>query len=123
MKEAYTFSMGRPLRVEFSGAVYHITCLGNEKKRVFLDDTDRQKFLKILEDYHERYGILVHSYILMDNNYHLILETPKGNILKVMHGINSSYTGYFNRKHNRSGQLFQGRYKAILVEKDGIFCN
>ncbi|MEW6162909.1 MAG: transposase [Nitrospirota bacterium] len=110
--------MGRPLRIEYPGALYHITSRGNEKKEIFLDDHDREKFLEILEDYHERYGILIHSYVLMDNHYHLILETPKGNLLKVMHGINGGYTGYFNRGHSRVGHLFQGRYKGILVEKD-----
>src|SRR4030042_1230983 len=90
--------MGRPLRVEYSGALYHITSRGNERKKIFFDDGDRRKFLGILEDYHIRYGILIHSFVLMDNHYHLVLETPKGNLLKVMHGLNGGYTGYFNRK-------------------------
>jgi len=110
--------MGRPLRIEYTGALYHITSRGNERKKIFLDDRDRKKFLAILEDYHDRYGILIHSYVLMDNHYHLILETPKGNLLKVMHGLNGGYTGYFNRKYGRSGHLFQGRYKGIMIEKD-----
>ncbi len=110
--------MGRPLRIEYPGALYHITSRGNERKEIFLADEDRIIFLEILKDYHERFGILIHSYVLMDNHYHLILETPNGNLLKVMHGINSRYTGYFNRKYKRSGHLFQGRYKAILVDKD-----
>jgi putative transposase len=110
--------MGRPLRVEYAGALYHITSRGNERKKIFLGDGDRKKFLGILEDYHDRYGILIHSYVLMDNHYHLILETPKGNLLKVMHGLNGGYTGYFNRKYGRSGHLFQGRYKGIMIDKD-----
>jgi putative transposase len=110
--------MGRPLRIEYAGALYHITSRGNERKKIFLGDGDRKKFLGILEDYHDRYGILIHSYVLMDNHYHLILETPKGNLLKVMHGLNGGYTGYFNRKYGRSGHLFQGRYKGIIIEKD-----
>lgn len=110
--------MGRPLRIEYPGALYHITSRGNEKRKIFKDDKDRTTFLNILKDYHDRFGILVHSYVLMDNHYHLILETPKGNLLKVMHGINSRYTIYFNRRHKRSGHLFQGRYKAIIVDKD-----
>ena len=110
--------MGRPLRVEYTGALYHITSRGNERRKIFLDDGDRKKFLGILEDYHDRYGILIHSYVLMDNHYHLILETPRGNLLKVMHGLNGGYTGYFNRKYGRSGHLFQGRYKGIIVDKD-----
>ncbi len=110
--------MGRPLRIEYPGALYHVISRGNEKRRLFDDDSDRVKFLRILEDYHERYGILIHSYVLMNNHYHLVIETPKGNLLKVMHGINSRYTGYFNRRYGRVGHLFQGRYKGILIDKD-----
>jgi len=110
--------MGRPLRVEYPGALYHITSRGNERKKIYLDESDRVKFLEILREYHDRYGILIHSYVLMDNHYHLILETPAGNLLKVMHGINGGYTGYFNRKYKRAGHLFQGRYKGIIVDKE-----
>jgi REP element-mobilizing transposase RayT len=110
--------MGRPIRIEYKGALYHITSRGNERRKIFLDEKDRTKFLRILADYYDRYGILIHAYVLMDNHYHLILETPKGNLLKVMHGLNGSYTGYFNRRHGRVGHLLQGRYKAILIEKD-----
>ncbi len=110
--------MGRPLRIEYPGALYHITSRGSERKKIFKDKTDRITFLEILKDYHDRFGILLHGYVLMDNHYHLILETPKGNLIKVMHGINSRYTIYFNRRHKRSGHLFQGRYKAITVEKE-----
>lgn len=110
--------MGRPLRIEYPGALYHITSRGNERKEIFLDDESRSRFLEILHEYHVRYRILIHSYVLMGNHYHLILETLQGTLLKIMHGINSSYTGYFNRRHKRSGHLFQGRYKGILVDKD-----
>jgi REP element-mobilizing transposase RayT len=95
-----------------------VTSRGNERKEIFREDSDRQKFLGILADYHDRFGILIHSYVLLDNHYHLILETPFGNLVKIMHGINSRYTGYFNRKYQRVGHLFQGRYGAILVDKD-----
>jgi putative transposase len=110
--------MGRPLRIELRDGLYHITSRGNEGKAIFVERGDRHKFLDILSDYHERFGLLVHAYVLMDNHYHLVLGTPRGNLLKAMHGINSSYTGYFNRKHCRKGHLFQGRYKGILVEKE-----
>jgi len=110
--------MGRPLRIEYPGALYHITSRGNERKKIYIDEEDKIKFLEILQDYHARYAILIHSYVLMDNHYHLILETPKGNLLKAMHGINGGYTAYFNRKYKRSGHLFQGRYKGIVVDKD-----
>ncbi len=110
--------MSRPLRIEYPGAVYHIISRGNERREIFLDDGDRLKFLDMLADYHDRFGILVHCYVLMDNHYHIAIETPQGNLLKVMHGLNSGYTGYFNRKYNRIGHLFQGRYKAIIVDKE-----
>jgi putative transposase len=110
--------MGRQLRIEYPGALYHITSRGNERKAIYLEEEDRLKFLAMLEDYHDRYGILIHSYVLMNNHYHLILDTPKGNLVQVMQGINGGYTGYFNRKYGRCGHLFQGRYKGILVEKD-----
>lgn len=109
--------MGRPIRIEYAGGLYHITSRGNERKAIFRDGEDKAKFLEILRDYHERYGIMVHAYVLMGNHYHLILETPQGNLLKVMHGLNGRYTGYFNRKYGRVGHLFQGRYKGIIVEK------
>ena len=109
--------MGRSLRIEYPGALYHITSRGNARQRTFLDEADRLKFLEIIKDYHDRYGILIHSYALMDNHYHLVIETPGANLVKVMHGINGRYTSYFNRTHSRSGHLFQGRYKAILVDK------
>ncbi|MCL0068372.1 transposase [Thermodesulfovibrionales bacterium] len=111
--------MGRPLRIEYPGALYHITNRGNERRAIFTDDSDRSKFLEILKDYHKRYGILIHSYVLMDNHYHLVIETPQGNLLKVMHGLNGGYTGYYNRRYGRSGHLFQGRYKGISVDKSG----
>ena len=110
--------MGRPLRIQYPGALYHITSRGNERKKIFVHDADRIRFLEILKDYHDCHGILIHSYVLMDNHYHLILETPYDNLSKVMHGINSNYTGYFNRRYKRTGHLLQGRYKAILVDKD-----
>lgn len=106
------------MRIQYPGAFYHITSRGNEKKDIFLRDKDRKKFLSILEDYHDRYRILIHCYVLMKNHYHLVLETPLGNLLKVMHGINSAYTGYFNREYDRVGHLFQGRYRAIAVDRD-----
>ncbi len=110
--------MGRPLRIEYPGALYHITSRGNEKREIFRDDGDRKKFCEVLADYHDRFNVYIHSFVLMKNHYHLILETPQANLLKVMHGINGKYTGYFNRKYGRNGHLFQGRYKGILVDKD-----
>ena len=106
--------MGRPLRREYPGALYHITSRGNERKEIFLDDEDRERFLEILSNYHTRYGILLHNYVLMDNHYQLILDTPQGNLLKGMHGMNGRYTGFFNRKHGRSGHLRSPTYLGRL---------
>jgi len=85
--------MGRPLRIECPGTLYHVTSRGNEKKNIFRNEADRVKFLKILEDYHDRYGILMHAYVLIDKHDPVVLELPRGNLLKVMHGLNSAYTG------------------------------
>jgi len=110
--------MARPLRVQFPGAFYHITSRGNERKRVFRTDTDRKKFLSYLQSAHEKYGALVHCFCFLPNHYHLLLETPRGNLSEILHHINGAYTTYFNIKRKRSGHLFQGRFKAILVEKE-----
>ncbi|ABQ27188.1 REP-associated tyrosine transposase [Geotalea uraniireducens] len=110
--------MARPLRIEYPGAFYHVTSRGNEQKDVFKSQRDRQKFLEYLESATERYGGVVHAYCLMSNHYHLLLETPVGNLSQIMRHINGAYTTYFNIKRKRSGHLFQGRYKAILVELD-----
>ncbi len=110
--------MARPLRIEFPYGFYHVTSRGNEKKAIFRNNKDRQRFLTYLESAHHRYGAILHVYCLMDNHYHLLLETPRGNLSQILHHINGAYTTYFNIRHGRSGHLFQGRYKAILVEKD-----
>ncbi|HEV8340821.1 MAG TPA: transposase [Candidatus Binatia bacterium] len=110
--------MARPLRLEFPWAVYHLTSRGNARQKVFLTDNDRDHFLSTLSDVTSRYGWLCHAYCLMDNHYHLLVETPKANLSIGMRQLNGIYTQAFNRRHNRVGHLFQGRYKAILVEKD-----
>ena len=110
--------MARPLRIIFPGAFYHITARGNERKAVFKSKRDREKFLEYLETANERYNAVIHAFCMMDNHYHLLLETPSGNLSQIMRHINGAYTTYFNVKRARSGHLFQGRYKAILVERD-----
>jgi len=110
--------MARQLRLESPGALYHITSRGNLKEKVFFEDSDRKRFLEILRRTKERYGYLLHAYVLMDNHYHLMLETHLSNIAQIMQNINTSYTVYVNRKYDRSGHLFQGRYKSIIVDKD-----
>jgi len=110
--------MSRPLRITYPGAFYHVTSRGNEKKDVFKSQRDRQKFLDYLSSATQRYGAIVHAYCLLSNHYHLLLETPAGNLSQIMQHINGAYTTYFNVKRKRSGHLFQGRFKAILVEAD-----
>jgi len=110
--------VSRPLRIEYPGAFYHVTSRGNERKMVFQSTRDREKYLTYLESAHDRYGAIIHVYCLMGNHYHLLLETPRGNLSRVLHHINRAYTTYFNIKRGRSGHLFQGRFKGILVEKD-----
>ncbi|MBW1796167.1 MAG: transposase, partial [Deltaproteobacteria bacterium] len=90
--------MARALRIQFPGAFYHVTSRGNEQKAVFKSVRDREKFLSYLESATERYGAVVHVYCLMDNHYHLLLETPSGNLSKIMQHINGAYTTYFNTK-------------------------
>jgi putative transposase len=110
--------MARPLRIEYPGAVYHVTSRGNEKKPVFKDDTDRQNFLNTLQHVNKRYNWICHAYCLMTNHYHLLIETPDGNLALGMRQLNGIYTQLFNKRHGRTGHLFQGRYKAILIQKD-----
>ena len=110
--------MARQLRIEFPGAFYHVFSRGNQKQPVFLSDDDKFFFLKCLREAHEKYGVIVHVYCLMPNHYHLILETPLGNLSSMMHFLNTTYTIYFNTKHKRCGHLFQGRYKSILIEAE-----
>ncbi|MEK6745095.1 MAG: transposase [Nitrospirota bacterium] len=110
--------MARPLRIEYPGAVYHVTSRGNEKKPVFKDDTDRLNFLNTLQHVKKRYNWICHAYCLMTNHYHLLIETPDGNLALGMRQLNGVYTQLFNKRHGRTGHLFQGRYKAILIQKD-----
>ncbi len=110
--------MARPLRIEYPGALYHVTSRGNDKKDIFRSIKDREKFLSYLSLASERHGALFHAYCLMSNHFHLMLETPLGNLSRIMKHINGSYTTYFNVKHKRAGHLLQGRYKAVLVQAD-----
>ncbi len=110
--------MGRPLRITYPGAHYHITARGNEQKDIFKSRRDREKFLSYLESSVTRYGAEIHAYCLMNNHYHLLMETPDGNLPEIMRHINGAYTNYHNTKCKRAGHLFQGRYKAVLIEAD-----
>ena len=113
--------MARPLRIEFAGALYHVTARGDRQENIFVTDADRISFLEILKQVVERFNWLVHAYCLMDNHYHLLVETPDGNLSKGMRQLNGVFTQTSNRNNNRVGHVFQGRYKAILVQKDSYF--
>ena len=110
--------MARPLRIEFPGALYHVTSRGNARQRVFRDDEDREMFLATLAWVVERFGWRCHAYCLMDNHIHLLIETPQPNLSRGMRQLNGVYTQPFNRRHRKVGHLFQGRFKAVLVEKE-----
>lgn len=110
--------MTRPLRIEYPGAVYHVTARGTGRQNIFLSDPDRTKFLDRLLMTVNRYNWLCHAYCLMSNHYHLLIETSDGNLSAGMKLLNSAYAQYFNHSHDRTGHLFQGRFKAIVVEKD-----
>jgi len=110
--------MARPLRVEFSGAVYYLTARGNARQAIYADDEDRQRFLGLLGREVEQQGWRCYAYCLMNNHYHLLIETPEANLVAGMRRLNGAYTQGFNRRHQRVGHLFQGRYKSIVVERD-----
>lgn len=110
--------MSRPLRIEFENAVYHILARGNEKSPIFRDEADYRRFLEILADMRKRGLICLYAYVLIEDHYHLLLETPEAGLAGIMHEIQTRYTMYFNNRYKRRGHLFQGRYKALLVDKE-----
>lgn len=109
--------MARPLRIEYEGAIYHITSRGNARQDIYADDEDRECFLDYLLQCCELFGWVCHAYCLMSNHYHLMIETPEANLSKGMRHLNGVYTQYYNRRHGRVGHLYQGRFKSILLEK------
>ena len=110
--------MARPLRISYPNAFYHVTYRGNDRRAIFRDDHDRTRFLERLRSALEIFSVRVHAYVLMSNHFHLIVETPKANLSEFMRQFNISYTGYYNRRHRRIGHLYQGRFKAIVVDQD-----
>jgi putative transposase len=110
--------MSRPLRLKFAGVHYHITSIGNGRKAIYLEEIYFELFLELLNDVCEQYNRVIHTYCLIDNHYHLLLETPDGNLSKGIRQLNGVFTQSMNRKHHRVGHLFQGRYKAMLVDKE-----
>jgi putative transposase len=114
----YWSHMARPLRVLYPGALYHVMVRGNAKQNIFLHDGDRRGFFRWLEDAVKTHNLIVYAYCLMDNHFHLLIETPDGNLSTAMRDLNGHYTQWFNATHNRVGHLFQGRYKAFVIEKE-----
>ena len=110
--------MSRPLRIECAGALYHVTARGDGKEDIYLEEADRRLYLDVLGHVCNRYNWVIHAYCLMSNHYHLLVETPEANLSKGMRQLNGVYTQRINRVHSRVGHVFQGRYKAILVQKD-----
>lgn len=110
--------MARPLRIEYCSALYHVTSRGNERKPIFWDNEDRLIFLDLLTKVNEKYNWLCHAYCLMNNHYHIIIETPEGNLSRGMRQLNGVYTQLFNKKYKRVGHIFQGRYNAVLIQKE-----
>ncbi len=110
--------MARPLRLELAGGLYHVTSRGDRCEDIYDDDEDREKWLELFGKVCNRFNWRCHAYCLMDNHYHIIVETAEANLSKGMRQLNGVYTQYHNRKHDQVGHVFQGRFKGILVEQD-----
>lgn len=108
--------MARPLRIEYPGAFYHVINRGHRREPIVTDERDKERFISHLSRMAKQFHVLVHSYCLMTNHYHLIIETPEGNLSQALHWLNVSYAAYYNRRHRYAGHLFQGRFKAVLVD-------
>src|SRR5436309_2735419 len=109
--------MARPLRIQYPGAVYHVMARGNRGQEIFKDDRDRQCFWETLGEACEKTGWEIHAYVLMGNHYHLLVETPEGNLVNGMKWVQGAYTQRYNSRHRLFGHLFQGRYKAVIVDE------
>jgi putative transposase len=113
--------MARPYRLQGEGYLYHITSRGDDRNRIYISEYDYGKFLEYFLKAKEKYNFYVYAYCLMGNHYHLLIETKLPNLSRIMQYINTAYTVYYNRKRNRSGHVFQGRFKSIIVEGDSYF--
>jgi putative transposase len=113
--------MARSLRIEFAGALYHVTSRGNERRPIFRSDRDRRTFLTLLGQAAKRFHWSVTAYVLMTNHFHLVIQTAEPNLSRGMQWLNGTYAGWFNHRHQRAGHLFQGRFHALLVEKETYF--
>lgn len=110
--------MARPLRIDLPGGWYHVTARGNERRAIFRDEKDRAHYVELVADWVERFGVRLHAYVLMDNHYHLLVETPRANLSPAMQWLQVSYAVWFNRRHRRAGHLFQGRFQAVVLEAE-----
>jgi putative transposase len=110
--------MARPLRLDFAGAVHHVTSRGNQRRPIFRCDDDRRQFLKLLGEAAVRFGWCVTAYVLMTNHFHLVISTPEGSLSRGMHWLSGTYAAWFNRRHRRSGHLFQGRFHSFLIDEE-----
>jgi len=110
--------MARPLRIEFPGALYHVTARGNRRERIYVDDADRLAWLNLFGNVCDRYRWLCYAWCLMENHYHIVIETKEANLAAGMRHLNGVYTQKTNHRHERVGHVFQGRYKGILVQKE-----
>jgi len=110
--------MARQWRIEYPDALYHVLSRGNNRQKIFVNDDDRQMFLELIEELCERFNIEIYAYVLMSNHYHILLKTNKDNLSKSMQWFGSTYTRRFNIRNGKSGHLFQGRFKSIIIEND-----
>lgn len=113
--------MSRPLRLEFPGALYHVTSRGDRREPIFDDDDDRVEWLAVLADALDRFHATAYAYCLMGNHYHVVLQTHRPNLSRLMRHLNGVYTQRYNRRHGEVGHLFQGRFKAVLVDEEAYF--
>ena len=109
------------LRCNARGGWYHITTRGVGRREIFEDDRDREHFVELVGELAVRYGVVLHAYVLMGNHYHVLIETPEGNASRALQWMNVSYANWFNARHGRSGQFFQGRYRSIPVDGEGAW--
>ncbi|HYK03654.1 MAG TPA: transposase [Thermoanaerobaculia bacterium] len=110
--------MARPLRLDLAGALHHVTSRGNERRNIFRSNRDREAFLQLLADAVKRFRWSVTAWVLMTNHYHLVIQTPEANLSRGMQWLNGTYADWFNRRHNRSGHLFQGRFKSFVIDTE-----
>ncbi len=117
----YDAFMARPLRMDYPDTYYHVLSRGNERKEIFWDEKDHFRFLDNLGRMVERFELEVHAYVLMENHFHLLVHTKEANLSRAIQWLGVSYSVWFNRRHQRSGHLFQGRFKNFLIENDRYF--